>query len=158
MKRIKFILAAATLLLFGGCGTVLKTTIDRETKSMEQSYEIIAQGDYPADMALYNAKEATAQSFRSDIPAQKEAFEVLYERLTAERAPVYEGTMVVVTMGTQSTGGYGYEITAVEIYPDASALKLKKIAPAGLATTALTNPYLILSLPKSYGKTEIVIE
>ncbi len=158
MKSVKLIFAVAILLLFSGCGTVFETTIDKGTKSMQEDYTIVASGSYPADMALYHEGEAIAKSFRSDVPAQKEAFATLYERITAQKAPAFEGTMVVVMMGTQFTGGYGYEIAAITKSADASALTLKKITPSGLVTEALTNPYLILSLPGSYANTKITIE
>ncbi len=135
---------------------VATTTWDKEGKNVQQRYEVVKASDYPVDMLLYQEGERAYRTFRSDDPAEKEAFASLYERLSGEKAPAFEGTMVVAMMGTKPTGGYRFEVERLRSEGGTTTLTLRSVEPEGLVTDALTNPYIVLLLRKNFDTIRIV--
>jgi PrcB C-terminal len=60
--------------------------------------------------------------------------------------------VVVVSGGSQRTGGYRVEVTALEIKDKTMTVKWKLHAPKGIATQSFTHPAEAVLVPKFAGK------
>ena len=59
--------------------------------------------------------------------------------------------LLVCFLGEKSTGGYDIDVEKVKFLPNSSEVILKEIVPEknAMVTTALTAPYMFVSLPKN---------
>ena len=152
-------------LLFTGCNSGIQTDVDegetstqkllsKGTSSMqnENSFTILNSGQYP--ISTEGEKETTI--YHSDVAEDVRAFEEAYIALTNEIAPSFEGTIIIAKMGQKSTGGYSIEVQSVKDTGRFSEVTLVSQSPNGLATMALTNPFVIVYLPNSHKDVTII--
>lgn len=152
--------------LFTGCNSGIQTTtndndtmteeiLSKGTSSMqeEKSFTIINSGQYP--ISTKGEKETII--YHSDVAEDVEAFEEAYITLTNEIAPSFDGTVIIAQMGEKSTGGYSIEVESVTDAGRYMEVTLVSTSPSGLATMALTNPFVIVYLADNY-KDVIIIE
>lgn len=157
-----------TLLLlstfFTGCNSAVQTKINEHdiseetlfqkgTSSMQEksAFTILSSGDYPT--SIDDEKETTI--YHSDVEADVLAFEDAYITLSNEIAPSFDGTIIIAKMGQQRTGGYTIEVESVVERTRFTEVTLHSKTPEGLATMALTNPFVIVYLPNNHK--EIII-
>ncbi len=135
--------------LFVGCNSGIKDNglgektstqkvITAEGETMQ--YSVITQGSYPLDIQA----EKETRVFHSDDATEVAAFEEAYMALTQENAPSFDGVMVIAKMGEQSTGGYAIDVEEVKDSGRFVELTLRESKPDGIATMALSNPYLVV--------------
>ena len=82
------------------------------------------------------------------------AFNSLCAELSIEEIPAVDfakKNVVAVFMGQKSTGGYSIMIEKMDVKDNTVYLKKKEIAPDadGMATMALSAPYVLVSVPKT---------
>jgi len=151
-------------LTFVGCKSgVQSTAVEQEERtqtllsrgsSMESSvnYSIVKSEQYTVD----TAGEKETLVFHSDDASEVEAFEAAYLTLTNEIAPRFKGTMILAKMGEKRTGGYSIEVQSVKDAGRFVEVTLLSNAPQGLATMALTNPFIMISLPDNHKDIKII--
>lgn len=147
------------LLLLSGCATehaVMKDDNMSNRNISENIYQVIKSGTVPHDEALYTSRESAYLVFRSDRPEELEQFRTLYTKLTAEAPPHVEGTVVVAMMGERKSGGYSFRIDDIREDAERITLKIGIDRPEGLATMALTNPYVVILLPERYKEVKVI--
>jgi hypothetical protein len=103
---------------------------------------------------------------RQEIIRDKAAWEKLWSRhcgrtKPAEKLPDIDFAkemVIVVTMGTQSTGGYAIEIVSVEETNQVLRISVRRTKPPKGAMTiqVLTAPFQMVTVPKSDLKPEFV--
>ena len=151
--------------LFSGCNSGVNRTLEDETLSTnkvvasgatqmqeKQSYTIIKSDEYPVN--IEGEKETWV--YFSDSQSDVESFNEAYLTLTNEIAPDFEGTMILAKMGEKSSGGYSIEVESVKDLGRFVEVTLVSKAPTGLATMALTNPYIFISLPNNHKEIKII--
>ncbi len=157
-----------TLLLlsftFVGCKSGVQSTVVEQEEttqkvlsrgnSMESSvnFSILKSEEYPVD----TAGEKETLVFHSDDASEVEAFNAAYLTLTNEIAPSFEGTMIIAKMGEKRSGGYSIEVQSVKDSGRFVEVTLLSKSPDGLATMALTNPFIIVSLPDNHKDIKII--
>jgi hypothetical protein len=151
-------------LLLTGCNSGLKSTymIDESTTELvakgtfsmqnQPEYQILKASDYP--IMIEGEKETLI--YYSDVAEDVEAFKEAYLHLTNEIAPQFEGTIIIAKMGKQRSGGYSIEVERIEDSGRFIEVTLGMHTPTGLVTMALTNPYIVLYLPKSHKEIKII--
>ncbi len=162
---MKFIYGFMVLVfvLLGGCTSNHSVSKDDNLSSRnlpDSAYQILKSGIYPHDGERYLHGKQTFLTFYSDDEKDINAFEKEYTLLTGEVAPVFDGTVVIAKMGTQKNGGYGYgvkEIVEGEKYIEVRLL-FKKPSLDEIVTMALTNPYIVILLPKNHKEVKVVQE
>lgn len=153
------IVSMMLLLLLSGCATehaVMKDENMSNRNISKNIYQVIKSGTVPHDETLYTDKKRAYLVFRSDRPEEMEQFHTLYTKLTAEEPPHLEGTVVVAMMGQQRSGGYSFRIDDIRDDTERITLKIGIDRPEGLATMALTNPYVVILLPERYKEVKVV--
>ncbi len=146
-------------ILFTGCNSGIQTsvndndTITQETlikgsSSMdnETTFTILNSGQYPE----YTEGEKETLIYHSDVAEDVVKFEEAYLTLTNEIAPSFEGTIIIAKMGQKPTGGYNIEVESVKNTGRFTEVTLHSSTPNGLATMALTNPFVIVYLPNNH--------
>jgi hypothetical protein len=151
-------------LLFTGCNSGVQSTLSEQDESKQQkvlsgntmqttvNFSLIKSGQYPVDTA--GDKETLV--FHSDDATEVEAFNSAYLTLTNEIAPSFKGTMILAKMGEKSSGGYSIELESVKDTGRFVEVTLVSKSPNGLATMALTNPYIIIALPENHKDIKII--
>ncbi len=151
-------------LLLSGCNSGIQTSsndnetitqeiLNKGTSGMqeESTYSILNSGQYP--IATEGEKETTI--YHSDVAEDVVAFEEAYIILTNEVAPSFEGTIIIAQMGEKSTGGYSIEVESVTDAGRFMEVTLLSSSPSGMATMALTNPFVIVYLPNNHKEIKI---
>lgn len=151
--------------LFTGCNSGVQTTVNENetttqkvlTKkdssvSQKNSYTVLKSGQYPE----FTEGEKETTIYHSDVEADVSAFEEAYITLTNEIAPSFDGTIIIAKMGQKSTGGYKIEVESVKDTGRFSEVTLVSKSPNGLATMALTNPFVIIYLENNHKDVTII--
>lgn len=151
--------------LFTGCNSGIQTNVNENetatheiiskgTSSMENTsnYTILNSGQYP--VSTEGEKETLI--YHSDVVEDILAFEDAYIALTNEMPPSFEGTIIIAKMGQKSTGGYSIEVENVKDAGRFTEVTLVSTSPSGLATMALTNPFVIVYLADNYKDVTII--
>jgi hypothetical protein len=123
-----------------------------ETMDTSINYNILKSGQYPVD----TAGEKETLVFYSDDASSVEAFETAYLSLTNEIAPSFEGTMILAKMGEKNSGGYSIEVESIKDMGRLVEVTLLSKSPDGLVTMALTNPFIMISLPDNHKEIKII--
>ncbi len=151
-------------ILFTGCNSGLQTVANENESATQQilvkgtasmndvSFTILKKGQYPASTA--GQKERAI--YHSDVAADVEAFDEEYLALTNEIAPSFDGTIIIAKMGQKRTGGYSIEVESVKDSGRFTEVTLRETSPQGLATMALTNPFVIIYLPDNHKDVKII--
>lgn len=63
--------------------------------------------------------------------------------------------VVALFLGTKNTGGYGISVDKVDEQTDQILVYKKEVTPSGMATMALTNPFVIVQI---HSKKELIIK
>lgn len=87
-----------------------------------------------------------------------DALKALYSELGIEELPVTDTLkydIVAVFMGQKNSGGYSITIEGMRVEGNTTYLKKKETKPDGMATMAITAPYVIVEIPKTE---KVVIE
>ncbi len=152
-----------TLLLlsifFVGCNSGIQEDVKNSTDAREMfllkgsnsmqtgmNYTILAQGDYPA----IAKNQKSIHVYYSDNEADVDAFKEAYVDLMGKEAPSFEGSAIIATMAEKKSGGYRIEVEHVEEKESSVEVDLHFKEATGLATMALTNPYLIMIIPDNH--------
>lgn len=152
-------------ILFTGCNSGIQTSINENETSThkvltkgsanmenQNSFTILNSGQYP--ISTEGEKETII--YHSDVAEDVVAFEEAYITLTNEVAPSFEGTIIIAKMGEKSTGGYSIEVESVKDSGRFMEVTLVSTSPSGLATMALTNPFVIVYLPNNHKDIQII--
>jgi len=118
----------------------------------KNSFTILNRGQYP--ISTKGAKKTTI--YHSDVASDVEAFKVAYIALTNKVAPSFDGTIVIAQMGEKSTGGYNIEVESVKDTGRFMEVTFNSTSPEGLATMALTNPFVVIYLPNNHKDVKII--
>jgi len=145
--------------LLTGCNSGIQTSVNEHessthtvltkgSASMENknNFTILNSGQYP--ISTEGEKETTI--YHSDIAEDVVAFEEAYITLTNKVAPSFEGTVIIAKMGQKSTGGYSIEVESVKDTGRFTEVTFVSKSPSGIATMALTNPFVIVYLPNDF--------
>ena len=151
-------------LTFAGCNSGVQSTVLEQDETTQKvlsrgdnmdisvNFSILKSEQYPVD----TAGEKETLVFHSDDASEVEAFASAYLTLTNEIAPSFEGTMILAKMGEKRSGGYSIEVASVKDAGRFVEVTLVSKAPSGLATMALTNPYIFISLPNNHKDIKII--
>lgn len=152
-------------ILFTGCNSGVATDADETATGTKQvlsqgnqdmkadeKYTILNSGQYPE----VTAGEQERHIYHSDVASDVEKFEKEYLALTDKVAPSFEGTVIIAKMGEQTTGGYTIKVESVKDAGRFTELTLVSNQPGQFATTALTNPYIIVLLPNNHKDVTII--
>lgn len=136
------------------------------------AFKIQSQGNYPwasflgaKQLAVRNADELVAASMHSMSRAAEEvrranATRELCEALSLKTIDWNKQMLLVVSMGTQSTGGYSIRITRAK--EEKGVLKVfyktQSPGPEDLVTQAITFPSHVVLVPTFKGKIQFVAE
>ena len=88
----------------------------------------------------------------------QEKLAALYKELNVEEVPQIDFAtfnVVVLYMGQKNTGGFSIDVANVGISDNTAYIKKIETSPEDMATMALTNPYVIVKIPKT---DKVVIE
>ena len=151
--------------LFTGCNSGVQTAVnDNDTKtenvstkkdssvSEKNSYILLNSGQYPD--STKGEKETII--YHSDVAEDVVAFNEAYITLTDEVAPSFEGTIIIAKMGEKSTGGYSIEVESVKDAGRFTEVTFLSKSPSGMATMALTNPFVIVYLPNDFKDVTVI--
>jgi hypothetical protein len=168
MKNL--LILVSLIALFSGCNSNVQKSIDNKNElnrqvqnSKDQKMNrlqatIIKNSAYIQDQdeLLHGKKENLI--FYSDNQKDIEAFKKEYKRLTGEDAPSFDGVMVVSKMGTHNTGGYGIELDEISEDSRYIKLNLRFSSPKKgmIVTQVITNPYIIINIPKTHKSIKII--
>ena len=152
-------------ILFTGCSNGVQTTMSEDDSIMKESFNagtssmkeennfiVLNSGQYPSE----TEGEKVTTIYHSDVAEDVVAFEEMYMKLTDEVAPSFEGTIIIAQMGQKSTGGYSIAVESVEDTGRFMEVVLVSTSPSGLATMALTNPFVIVYLPDNHKDVTII--
>ncbi len=152
-------------ILFTGCNSGVQTAVnDNETStqkiltkkdssvSQRSTFTLLKSGQYP----ISTEGEKETLIYHSDVAEDVEKFEDAYLALTNEIAPSFEGTIIIAKMGQKTTGGYSLEVESVKDTGRFMEVTLVSTSPNGLATMALTNPFVIVYLPNNHKDITII--
>ncbi len=151
-------------ILFTGCNSGLQTAVNEDTSATQQilvkgtssmndvSFTILKKGQYPES----TAGQKETHIYHSDVQGDVEAFEEAYLTLTNEIAVSFDGTVIIAKMGEKRTGGYSIEVESVKDSGRFTEVTLHETSPQGLATMALTNPFIIIYLPNNHKDVKII--
>jgi hypothetical protein len=127
-----------------------------------------AEGNGNSMRTIVKANTSGIQDQRQVAITNRADWEKLWTEHTARMEPKQPApavdfnkeTVVVVTQGQKTTGGYGVEITDVTKYDGKAMVTAKTRAPKPGAITlqALTSPIHIVAVPKIAGKVEFKVE
>jgi len=151
--------------IFIGCNSGVQTSVNnhetisqniqnRGESTMEnrQSFLVLANSSYPVS----TKGDKTRTIYRSDVASDVEAFKEAYLRLTNEIATDFQGTVIIAQMGEKRTGGYKIALESVKEVGAVTEVTFISSAPTGMATMALTNPYIIVYLPDNFKEIKII--
>jgi len=150
-KSILFLLSA--LMLFSGCTSSI-TDNKKERDMKDANHYIIKTSQYP--QTTQGTKEFKV--YHSDIKTDVEAFKKEYLKLTAEKAPSFDGNMVIAKSGEKRNGGYKISVTEVkdaERYTEVSLL-LESPGKGCISTMAITNPYVVAFIPDDHKDVKFI--
>ncbi len=149
--KFLFPLILIVALFFNGCGTYPVENNNGLIKQelSESEFLIIGGSDIPYD-GIYAKKEYMI--FYSNDLEDVENFSKEYYKLTADEAPKFNGTMIIVKRGYQTTGGYGIDVENIINNSDFLQVNLIFSSPGKncLVTEALTNPFIIIYIPNNF--------
>ncbi len=82
----------------------------------------------------------------------KSGLAALYKEINIADVPEVDFTknnVIGLFLGQKSSGGYSIDVVSVKVTGDTAEVTIKEIAPAGMATMAITQPYCIALIPKT---------
>ncbi len=160
--RLIFSFIFVATLLFIGCssGDSVKKGDNMDRNIPSTVYQVIKSGNYPYDYSHLMEEVSRTLVYYSDKNSDLSDFSKEYTLLTGEKAPVFDGTMIIVNMGRHNNGGYSYDIKEIIEHEKFIEVKLlsKKPSPSSLVTMALTNPYIVIFLPNSHKEVKVIQE
>ncbi len=97
---------------------------------------------------------ATPYRDRDALPAvvEKAATADLAGQLKVKQIDWKKQMLLVVTAGTQRSGGYRVEVTGLKVKDNTLTVSWKLHPPKGFATAALTHPGVVVLVPRFTGK------
>jgi len=167
----KWLILVSLVALFSGCNSNIQNSIEdtnakeklflKADKNMSDiKYEIVDEKSIPFDQEEYLDGKSGTKVYYSDDSALVEDFNNEYAKLTGKGAPKFDGTMLILKMGTKASGGYSIKINKVQnseryIVVEASFVNPPK---GSLVTMSLTNPYKIIYIPHSHKEVKVVLK
>lgn len=140
MKKLALIFA--TILMIG-CKTSNsvndKTTAKKESTAPTIDYKVVGKSEYGG---------RDKQSYI--VIGTSEEFKILTLEVGIEDAPEIDFTnkmAVIIFLGLRNSGGYSIDVDSVYAKETSLMIKTKTTSPSGMATTAMTNPYVIVEVP-----------
>ena len=149
---------------FSGCNSSVQTSVDNsDIKSevfskgetmMQQhpSTTILKRGEYP----MNTQGKQERHIYHSDMAKDVAAFQRDYLALTDEEAPVFKGTMIIAKMGERMSGGYSIDVSSVKDADRFIEVTFLSKSPTGLATMAITNPFIIVYIEDDFRDVKIL--
>ena len=166
MKALSFFFFL--VVMFSGCSSNVQSSIDSSKSSegylvkldenmQKIGYKVIKSAQVPYDQKEYQDGKKESLIFYSDNSKDISSFEKEYRTLTGEEAPKFDGTMVVLKMGTKSTGGYDIKINKIANTQRYVLLEASFTNPpkGSIVTMAYTNPYKIIYIPNSHKEVKL---
>jgi len=166
-----FLMFIFVITVFSGCNSNVQDSLksvkagdeyliklDENMKEIE--YKVIKNAQVPYDQEEYQYGKKESLVYYSDSQKDLSAFRSEYKKLTGEDAPQFDGTMVILKMGTRSTGGYEIKIDKVLNSDRYILLQAHFIKPpkGSIVTMSLTNPYKIVYIPHSHKEVKVEIK
>ncbi|MGX7666563.1 protease complex subunit PrcB family protein [Flavobacterium pedocola] len=149
--KIKTLFFSICVSVLASCNSSKEMT---QKNSNDTTFKVIYSSEYGGDekegFEVIDS-EAKLKSFYSRIQLDSEVSSS-FEKIDFETSNI-----LVLHLGQKTTGGYNVSVESIESVEDKLQVKRKIIAPkqGEFVTTALTNPYCIVSLPK---KSEYLIK
>jgi len=166
MKALSFFFFL--VVMFSGCSSNVQSNIDSSKSSegylvkldedmQKIGYKVIKSAQVPYDQKEYQDGKKESLIFYSDNSKDISSFEKVYRTLTGKEAPKFDGTMVVLKMGTKSTGGYDIKINKIANTQRYVVLEVSFTKPpkGSIVTMAYTNPYKIIYIPNSHKEVKL---
>ncbi len=155
-----FLFIAMLLLLGCSSGDSAKKGDNMDRNIPSTVYQIIKSGSYPYDYSHLMDQMSRTLVYYSDNSSDLSGFAKEYTLFTGEKAPVFDGTMIIVNMGKHNTGGYSYGIKEIISHEKFIEVKLliKRPSTSSLVTMALTNPYIVILLPDNHKEVKVIQE
>ncbi|MCA1733662.1 MAG: protease complex subunit PrcB family protein, partial [Acidobacteria bacterium] len=114
------------------------------------AWRVIGQGGYGRGA---NAEPGTSTESRIELATTPAEYERLWnEIVSAENAPppadFSNEVVAFLTLGQRSTGGWGIEVSSVEVSGASAEVKttVSRPAPGGIVTMAFTAPYAVVAI------------
>lgn len=144
------------LLVFTACNNTDNDT--KNSRSINTSFEVIKSSKIPSNYLEYSQGKKSLSAYYSDSQNDIEKFDAQYELISGEKAPDFQGTMLIVKSGTKNSDGYGIYADSIkdgDRYMEVTIIHAK----AGhecLVNLALTNPYEIVFLANSHKEVKFI--
>ncbi len=146
MKKAMKKAALVLLALFFGCGTVSGAA------AKPVGFSNLARGTYAAGIT----------EKVNDVFGDRASFEAFWELVAAGTTPApalpvvdfTKDMAIAVSPGVMNSGGYTVQITNVTSDGEKLTVTVVVTRPTGIVTTALTQPYHIITI----GKTDLPVE
>lgn len=143
MKNLIIVLALAAL-----TGCCSKKNTDAANTAEKQGTEVSAQAFEILKQETYGGRETESH----EVITSQQQLNALYKELNQEATPAIDFSkrqIVALFMGQKTSGGYSIGVKSVAINGDTAIITVTKTSPEGMATSALTQPYCLVSIAKT---------